>query len=105
MGIVAVAARASRSEFPGCTCSRRTCGRWPAQVEHGVTVRADWPEIVGRVDLIVRFKAARELLPAKQVYRWPEQPTQNQHKEVPGGVQHAVNTDGTALRDTHRYGC
>ncbi len=56
MGIVAVAARASRSEFPDCTCSRRPCGRWPAPVEHGVTVRADWPEIVGRVDLIVRFK-------------------------------------------------
>jgi hypothetical protein len=51
-------------------------------VEHGVTVRADWPEIVGRVDLIVRFKAARELSPAKRAYRWPEQPTQNEHKEV-----------------------
>jgi hypothetical protein len=35
----------------------------------------------------------------------PEQPTQNQHNEVPGGVQHAGNTDPTALRGTNRHGC
>ena len=36
--------------------------------------------------------------PSRRLNRGPAGPG-------PGGVQHAGNTDGTALRDTRRHGC